>query len=49
VADHARPKNFRASRSAGLVWTTNAFIRDDARLFRTSFINGRGDEQMGNA
>jgi predicted dithiol-disulfide oxidoreductase (DUF899 family) len=27
---------------------TNAFIRDGNRLFRTYFINGRGDEQMGN-
>jgi predicted dithiol-disulfide oxidoreductase (DUF899 family) len=26
---------------------TNAFIRDGDRLFRTYFINGRGDEQMG--
>ena len=27
---------------------TNAFIRDGNRIFRTYFINGRGDEQMGN-
>jgi predicted dithiol-disulfide oxidoreductase (DUF899 family) len=27
---------------------TNAFIRDGARVYRTGFINGRGDEQMGN-
>lgn len=27
---------------------TNAFIRDGKRLIRTYFINGRGDEQMGN-
>jgi predicted dithiol-disulfide oxidoreductase (DUF899 family) len=26
---------------------TNAFIRDDATIFRTYFINNRGDEQMG--
>ena len=26
---------------------TNAFIRDDARVFRTYFINNRGDEAMG--
>lgn len=26
---------------------TNAFIRDGARIFRTYFINNRGDEQMG--
>jgi predicted dithiol-disulfide oxidoreductase (DUF899 family) len=26
---------------------TNAFIRDGNRVFRTGFINGRGDEQMG--
>jgi predicted dithiol-disulfide oxidoreductase (DUF899 family) len=26
---------------------TNAFIRDSARVFRTYFINNRGDEQMG--
>ena len=27
---------------------TNAFIREDGRIFRTYFINARGDEQMGN-
>ena len=27
---------------------TNAFIRDGERIFRTYFINNRGDEQMGN-
>jgi predicted dithiol-disulfide oxidoreductase (DUF899 family) len=27
---------------------TNAFIRDNDRVFRTYFVNGRGDEQMGN-
>jgi predicted dithiol-disulfide oxidoreductase (DUF899 family) len=27
---------------------TNAFIRDGDRVFRTGFLNGRGDEQMGN-
>jgi predicted dithiol-disulfide oxidoreductase (DUF899 family) len=27
---------------------TNAFIRDGSRVYRTYFINGRGDEQMGN-
>ncbi len=27
---------------------TNAFIRDGDRVFRTGFVNGRGDEQMGN-
>jgi predicted dithiol-disulfide oxidoreductase (DUF899 family) len=27
---------------------TNAFIRDGERVFRTYFVNGRGDEQMGN-
>ena len=27
---------------------TNAFIRDGDRVFRTYFINNRGDEQMGN-
>ena len=27
---------------------TNAFIRDDGRIFRTYFIDARGDEQMGN-
>jgi predicted dithiol-disulfide oxidoreductase (DUF899 family) len=27
---------------------TNAFIRDDERVFRTYFINGRGDEPLGN-
>jgi predicted dithiol-disulfide oxidoreductase (DUF899 family) len=26
---------------------TNAFIRDDERIFRTYFINSRGDEAMG--
>jgi predicted dithiol-disulfide oxidoreductase (DUF899 family) len=27
---------------------TNAFIRDGDRIFRTYFVNARGDEQMGN-
>ncbi|MGH3165823.1 MAG: DUF899 family protein [Trebonia sp.] len=27
---------------------TNAFIREGDRVFRTYFINNRGDEQMGN-
>ncbi len=27
---------------------TNAFIRDDERVFRTYFINSRGDEALGN-
>ena len=27
---------------------TNAFIRDGNTIFRTYFLNGRGDEQMGN-
>src|SRR5690242_9472600 len=27
---------------------TNAFIRDGEKIFRTYFINNRGDEQMGN-
>jgi predicted dithiol-disulfide oxidoreductase (DUF899 family) len=27
---------------------TNAFIRDGGRVYRSYFINGRGDEQMGN-
>jgi predicted dithiol-disulfide oxidoreductase (DUF899 family) len=27
---------------------TNAFIREDDRIFRTYLINARGDEQMGN-
>ena len=27
---------------------TNAFIRDGDRMFRTYFVYGRGDEQMGN-
>jgi predicted dithiol-disulfide oxidoreductase (DUF899 family) len=27
---------------------TNAFIRDGDRVFRTYFVNGRGDELMGN-
>jgi predicted dithiol-disulfide oxidoreductase (DUF899 family) len=26
---------------------TNAFIRDDDRIFRTAFLNNRGDEAMG--
>src|SRR5580698_3694531 len=26
----------------------NAFIREDGRVFRTYFIDNRGDEQMGN-
>jgi predicted dithiol-disulfide oxidoreductase (DUF899 family) len=28
---------------------TNAFIREGDRIFRTYFVNGRGDEQMGNS
>jgi len=28
---------------------TNAFIRDGERVFRTYFINSRGDEQMGSS
>ena len=28
---------------------TNAFIRDGDKIFRTYFINSRGDEQMGEA
>jgi hypothetical protein len=27
---------------------TNAFFRDGEKIFRTYFINSRGDEQMGN-
>jgi predicted dithiol-disulfide oxidoreductase (DUF899 family) len=27
---------------------TNVFIRDDDRVFRTYFVNGRGDEPLGN-
>src|SRR5262245_19759392 len=27
---------------------TNAFIREDGRIFRTYFVDNRGDEQMGN-
>ncbi|SMF38930.1 DUF899 domain-containing protein [Neorhizobium sp. CSC1952] len=27
---------------------TNAFIREGDKVFRTYFVNGRGDEQMGN-
>jgi predicted dithiol-disulfide oxidoreductase (DUF899 family) len=27
---------------------TNAFIRNDGRIFRTYFVDARGDEQMGN-
>jgi predicted dithiol-disulfide oxidoreductase (DUF899 family) len=27
---------------------TNAFIRQEERIFRTYFVSGRGDEQMGN-
>jgi predicted dithiol-disulfide oxidoreductase (DUF899 family) len=27
---------------------TNAFIRDGERLFRTYFVNGRGDEALSN-
>jgi len=27
---------------------TNAFIREDDKVFRTYFVNNRGDEQMGN-
>ena len=40
--------DFDADFDVGEWHGTNAFIRDGDRVFRTGFINGRGDEQMGN-
>jgi predicted dithiol-disulfide oxidoreductase (DUF899 family) len=34
-------------RVVGIRHGTNAFIRDDDRVFRTYFVNSRGDEAMG--
>ena len=40
--------SFDADFGVGEWHGTNAFIRDGAKIFRTYFINSRGDEQMGN-
>jgi len=40
--------SFDADFEVGEWHGTNAFIRDGDRVFRTYFLNGRGDEQMGN-
>jgi len=40
--------SFDADFGVGEWHGTNAFIRDGAEVFRTYFINNRGDEQMGN-
>jgi len=40
--------SFDADFGVGEWHGTNAFIRDGAKVFRTYFINNRGDEQMGN-
>jgi predicted dithiol-disulfide oxidoreductase (DUF899 family) len=40
--------SFDADFGVGEWHGTNAFIRDGARVFRTYFVNNRGDEQMGN-
>ena len=39
--------SFDADFGVGEWHGTNAFIRDGAKVFRTYFINNRGDEQMG--
>jgi predicted dithiol-disulfide oxidoreductase (DUF899 family) len=39
--------DFDADFGVGEWHGTNAFIRDDGRIFRTYFIDARGDEQMG--
>ena len=40
--------NFDADFSVDQWHGTNAFIRDDDRVYRTYFINNRGDEALGN-
>jgi predicted dithiol-disulfide oxidoreductase (DUF899 family) len=40
--------SFDADFGVGEWHGTNAFIRDGAKIFRTYFLNNRGDEQMGN-
>lgn len=40
--------SFDADFDVGEWHGTNAFFRDGDRIFRTYFVNGRGDEQMGN-
>jgi len=41
--------DFDSDHDVGEWHGTNAFIRDDEdRIFRTYFVDGRGDEQMGN-
>jgi len=40
--------SFDADFGVGEWHGTNAFIRDGAEIFRTYFLNNRGDEQMGN-
>jgi predicted dithiol-disulfide oxidoreductase (DUF899 family) len=40
--------SFDADFGVGEWHGTNAFIRDGAKVFRTYFVNSRGDEQMGN-
>jgi predicted dithiol-disulfide oxidoreductase (DUF899 family) len=41
--------SFDADFGVGEWHGTNAFIRDGDKVFRTYFINSRGDEQMGNS
>lgn len=40
--------NFDADMGVDEWHGTNAFIRDGDKIFRTYFLSGRGDEQMGN-
>lgn len=39
---------FDADLDVGEWHGTNAFIRDDGKIYRTYFVDARGDEQMGN-
>jgi predicted dithiol-disulfide oxidoreductase (DUF899 family) len=47
---HARDTTlaFASRAPQGDIHGTNAFIREGDRVFRTYFIDNRGDEQMGN-
>ena len=45
---YSTPDGFDADFGVGEWHGTNAFIRDGDRVFRTYFINNRGDEVMGN-
>ena len=44
---HTLTDDFDADFDVGEWHGTNAFLRDGERIFRTYFVDGRGDEQMG--